>query len=194
MFHYTRSSQQVAVSANVTWDSAGKVTWDAVDHCRSYVASLYRMEANEYKYVTGKLVWNCGMDFSSDIAQGYFYAVKISAISADVNEYANSGETDYIVMDNSGSKEEVNSKLDEAVKDENLTQDKINATIAGVKKEFSNSEKKNELQIAMQQDPGTQAKISTLEKSYSENKGVSVTADAGNTGEILLLSNCLELL
>ena len=34
----------------------------------------------------------------------------------------------------------------------------------------------------MQQDPGTQAKISTLEKSYSENKGVSVTADAGNTG------------
>lgn len=91
----------------------------------------------------------------SYISQGYFYAVKISAISADVNEYANSGETDYIVMDNSGSKEEVNSKLDEAVKEENLAQDKINATVAGVKKEFSDSEKKNELQIAMQQDPRT---------------------------------------
>jgi len=40
---------------------------------------------------------------------------KISAISADVNEYANSGETNYIVMD-SGCKEEVNSKLDEVLK------------------------------------------------------------------------------
>ena len=58
-------------------------------------------------------------------------------------------------MDNSGSKEEVNSKRDEAVKEENLAQDKINATVAGVKKEFLDSEKKNELQIAMQQDPRT---------------------------------------
>ena len=41
---------------------------------------------------------------------------KICAISADVNEYANSGETDYIVMDNSGYKEEVNSKLDKVLK------------------------------------------------------------------------------
>ncbi len=41
---------------------------------------------------------------------------KISAISADVNEYANSGEMDYIVMDNSECKEEVNSKLDEVLK------------------------------------------------------------------------------
>ena len=36
----------------------------------------------------------------SYISQGYSYMVKISAISADVKEYANSSETDYIVMDN----------------------------------------------------------------------------------------------
>ena len=48
------------------------------------------------------------MDFSSYIAQGYSYAVKVRVISANVNEYANGIETDYIVMDNSASKEEIN--------------------------------------------------------------------------------------
>ena len=98
----------------------GKVTWDAVKCGGTYVVSLYCLETNELEYVTGKLVWNCGVDFSSYIAQGYSYVVKISAISADVNKYTNSGKTDYIVMDNNGSKEEINLKLDKAVKEENL--------------------------------------------------------------------------
>ena len=183
VIHYTRPSLQVAAPSNVTWDSTGRVTWDAVDHGGRYIAYLYRWGTNGYEYVTGMGVPDCYVDFSSYIAQGYSYAVKVRAVSANVNEYANGNETDYIVMDNSESKEEINKKLDEAVKDENLASDKIEDTVAGVKSEFSDSAKKSELQIAMQQDSNTQDKISKLEDSYKDKKGVSVAAKAeGDTG------------
>ena len=183
VIRYTRPSLQVAAPSNVTWDSTGRVTWDAVDHGGRYIAYLYRWGTNGYEYVTGMGVPDCYVDFSSYIAQGYSYAVKVRAVSANVNEYANGIETDYIVMDNSESKEEINKKLDEAVKDENLASDKIENTVADVKSEFSDSTKKSELQIAMQQDSDTQDKISKLEESYKANKGVSVDAKAeGDTG------------
>ena len=178
VIHYTRPSLQVAAPSNVTWDSTGRVTWDAVDHGGRYIAYLYRWGTNGYEYVTGMGVPDCYVDFSSYIAQGYSYAVKVRVVSANVNEYANGIETDYIVMDNSESKEEINKKLDEAVKDENLASDKIEDTVAGVKSEFSDSAKKSELQIAMQQDSNTQDKISRLEDSYKDKKGVSVAAKA----------------
>ena len=183
VIHYTRPSLQVAAPSNVTWDSTGRVTWDAVDHGGRYIAYLYRWGTNGYEYVTGMGVPDCYVDFSSYIAQGYSYAVKVRAVSANVNEYANGIETDYIVMDNSESKEEINKKLDEAVKDENLVPDKIEDTVADIKGEFSDSTKKSELQIAMQQDSNTQDKISRLEDSYKAKKGVSVAAKAeGDTG------------
>lgn len=183
VLHYTRPSQQVAAPSNVTWDFTGRVTWDAVEHGGRYIVYLYRWGTNGYEYVTGMGVPECYVDFSSYIAQGYSYAVKVRAISANVNEYANGVETDYIVMDNSGSKEEINKKLDEAVTEENLASDKIENTVADVKSEFSDSTKKSELQIAMQQDSDTQEKISKLEESYKANKGVSVDAKAeGDTG------------
>ena len=151
------------------------VTWDEVEHAESYNAGLYIKDGSDYKRAyPGTIGSNNFRDFADYLGDGYEYYVRVKTYSNDINSYAHSEWSEYIPFDKNNATDNetdnVNGKLDNIIG--NVTTDNAQAAVNSVKGTFADAAAKRELQVAMQTDDSTRAKIEDLETKYKASMNI----------------------
>ncbi|MDD6491468.1 MAG: hypothetical protein PUG54_04465 [Firmicutes bacterium] len=198
-FDYIKPTLQISEIKNISWSSAGIVSWEADERADMYRSYLYCADANNpsgYRQVWGLSGRKNSADYSDKMAAGYEYYVRVKAISSNIEMYAHSEYSDYIAFNSVAVKDSVNDKLDEAISDAD-TNEGVKAAVDAVKKAFDGTTAKSELRVAMQTDTATQGRIQTLEDKYKEALGletsVSSSEDMGiDTSSVKLLGAALN--
>ena len=199
IFDYIKPTSQIATIKNISWSSAGIVSWEADERADMYQSTLYCADANApsgYRPVYGLLGRENSADYSDKMAVGYEYYVRVKAISSNIEIYAHSEYSDYIAFNSVVVKDSVNDKLDEAISDVD-NDEGVKAAVDAVKKAFDGTTVKSELRVAMQTDTATQGRIQTLEDKYKETMGLETSVSSSedmaiDTSSVKLLGAALN--
>ena len=179
IFSYTRPSEQIEAPKNIIWSTEGVLSWDKVEHARSYDSELAYADdsmALGYRQVAGFGWSETYEDYSEEMASGYDYYARVRAVSENINLYANSNFSDWVAFDGSATVGSANGKLDQAFGD-GVTTENAQAVANAVKASFEDETAKGELQVAMQTDIKTQEKIKDLEEAYKTSMGLETAVN-----------------
>ena len=182
IFNYTRPSEQIEAPKNIIWSTEGVLSWDKVEHARSYDSELAYADdsmALGYRQVAGFGWSETYEDYSEEMATGYDYYARVRAVSENINLYANSNFSDWVAFDGSATVGSANGKLDQAYGD-GVTTENAQAVANAVKASFEDDTAKGELQVAMQTDTATQEKIKNLENAYKESMNLKTAVNSSD--------------
>ena len=199
VYTYVKPDKQLATPTNIKWSEteAGVVTWDAVAGAGDYLVRLYEVTDGAANPVIGYYSSSPTENFVNKMAEGKSYAVKVKALSKNIEEATHSEESELVYLDASAAVDEVNTALSTQVDSlsSDSTKEDVKAAADAVKSEFADS--KNNLQYAMQTNDETQSQIEKLEELYEEKLGVTsnknVAEDTGiDASKVSLLGASLN--
>ena len=92
VFHYVLPDQKVEAPGNVKWDPSnpGLVTWDFVDHAKTYLVEISKDDFNSVVLRGSKEYSIPQEDFSELMEPGTSYKARVKAYSDNINLYTHS--------------------------------------------------------------------------------------------------------
>lgn len=175
---YVRPSRALGTTVG-WWDETtpGLFHWNPVENAGGYKADLYYYDNDEGKYrsVVGMYCYSSyflNVDFTDDIAKngaGKYYVV-IRALSDDIDTIANGewgGQSE--ILDTSVNAAAVSNAISEALK---ASGNNVQQALAVLKEKITSAQ----LASAMQTDSGVLNQIKELEKLYTSQNNVSLSA------------------